>query len=160
MSQTVIHPGVARTASTATGWVAAAPFRAWLRQLMSDTGLPWRVLARAAQVPPSVAKGLLVDERLPQIRHHDAERLIKLAPATFEWLAREPARCETMRLLAWTLGLQGAAPVDIAKFIGTDIVSVRRLMAGAPVWCSKLMQLRAEAACQAWGADPDELLHQ
>ena len=140
-----------------TGWVDAAPFRAWLRQLLSDTGLPWRVLARAAQVQPGVVQRLL--QAPPrQIRRRDAQQLLRLDTATFGWLSREPAPCETVRLLAWTLGLRGAAPVEIAHFIGSDIASVRHLMAGAPIWCSRLMQLRAEAACQAWGADPDELL--
>ena len=36
------HPTPERPGEPTGVWVDAAPFRAWVRQLVSDTGLPWR----------------------------------------------------------------------------------------------------------------------
>ena len=156
-AQAIHHPVIAE----AHCWVDATPFRAWLRQLLSDTGLPWRVLARAARVSPTVVHRLLEQQPnrpLPRLRQLDAKRLLDLRSAGIRRLAVEPTACEPLRMLAWALGLRGASPAEIATFIGTDIIATRSLMAGNPICCTKLMQLRAEAACQAWGVDPDELL--
>lgn len=147
--------------SAESHWVEAAPFRAWIRQLVSDTGLPWRVLARAASVPSGTVQTLLRGQAgrpVQQMRRLDADRLLRLDHRRLHCLASEPASCESLRLLTWSLGLAGFSPDQIGSFIGCDTRSVRVLMAGGSVWCSRLQQLRAEAACEAWGRDPDEVL--
>lgn len=142
-------------------WVDAAPFRAWICQLVSDTGLPWRVIARAAGVHSITVRGLLQGRNgrpVRQLRQLDAERLLRIDHNMLGVLAGEPASCESLRILAWTLGLQGCSPAQVADFIRLDVPSVRLLMTGGAVWCSRLQHLRAEAACEAWGVDPDEML--
>lgn len=147
---------------TAGQWVDATPFRAWVRQLVSDTGLPWRVIARVAQVPSASVQHLLCGRggrHVGLLRQVDAQRLYNLNHRTLAALAGEPARCETLRLLTWSLGLRGCTPEQVAEFIDLPATTVRHLMAGGPIWCSRLQQVRAEAACEAWGIDPDKVLH-
>lgn len=142
-------------------WVASEPFRAWVRQLVSDTGLPWRVIARAAGVPAATVQGLVRGHRgLPvrRILRVEAERLLSLDHDQLAKMAGEPGSYDVLRLLMWSLGLKGCRPEQIAHFVGTDIGAVRSLMAGGVSWCSRIQQLRAEAACEAWGINPDEVL--
>lgn len=145
----------------ASQWVEATPFRAWVRQLVSDTGLPWRVIARLAQVPSATVQHLLCGRggrSVGLLRQVDAQRLYDLNLRSLAALAGEPARCETLRLLTWSLGLRGCTPEQVAEFIDLPATTVRHLMAGGPIWCSRLHQVRAEAACEAWGIDPDQVL--
>lgn len=141
-------------------WVAAPPFRAWLRQLASDTGLGWRVLARAAGVSSATVYGLLrgLDGRpVSALRRADAIRLLRLDLRAVLDLAKEPADSAVLRSLAWCLGLQGRNIAQIAAHTDLDHSSVRLLMSGGNIWCSKLQVVRAEAACEALGVDPQSL---
>ena len=138
--------------------VNAEPFRAWVRQLMSDTGLPWRVIARASRVPSATVYALLrgQDQRsmatLPQL---EAERLFRLDHHRLAYLQQEPADPQQVRLLLLSLAMAGCSNRQIAEFSGIDTLTVRVLMTGDRVWCSRLQQVRAEAACEAWGINPD-----
>lgn len=154
-------PNMPAQASAVNDWVAAAPFSAWVRQLTSDTGLPWRVIARAAAVPSVTVLGLLRGrdgQLVRQLRRVDAERLLHLDHRALAVLGGEPASCQSLRILAWSLGLRGCRPEHVAGFIGVATSDVRSLMAGGAIWCSRLQHLRAEAACEAWGIDPAEVL--
>lgn len=138
-------------------WVAAPPFRAWLRQLASDSGLGWLVLARAAGVSSATVHGLLrgVGGRpARQLRRGDAAALLALDRHRLQHLAAEPGEAAELRTLAWQLGLQGCSVEQIGSCTGLDIRSVRQLMSGGTIWCSRLQILRAEAACEAFGIDP------
>ena len=78
MTITALPPATLTTAP-ATDWVPAAPFRAWVCQLVSDTGQPWRVIARAARVPSTSVLSLLRgrDGRpTRQLRRRDAQALL------------------------------------------------------------------------------------
>lgn len=137
--------------------VEAEPFRAWVRQLMSDTGLPWRVLARAARVPSPTVQALLYgrDGRIVTMLASDiAERLFRLDHHRIAFLTQAPAEIAHMRILLWSLAMAGCTNNRIAEFSGIDVGGVRTLMAGDTLWCSQLQELRAEAACEAWGIDP------
>ncbi|MDI9627925.1 MAG: hypothetical protein QM286_05210 [Acidobacteriota bacterium] len=149
------------TTITAHDWVDAVPFRAWVRQLVSDTGLPWRVIARAAGVSSATVHALLVgrDGRLVRrLRQMDGRLLLQVSHQRLAALDGEPASCDSLRVLAWSLGLRGCRPAEIADFTGVDALSIRTLMAGGPIWCSRLQLIRAEAACEAWGVDPNRVL--
>lgn len=141
-------------------WVAAPPFRAWLRQLASDSGLGWRVLARAAGVSSATVHGLLrgIGGRpARQLRHADAAALLALDCHRLQHLAAEPGEAAELRILAWQLGLHGCSVEQIASSTGLGIGPVRQLMSGGTIWCSRLQILRAEAACEGLGIDPDAL---
>lgn len=149
------------TVITAHDWVDAAPFRAWVRQLVSDTGLPWRAIARAAGVTSATVHALLAGRNghpVRRLRQMDGRLLLQLDHQRLTALAGEPASCDSLRALAWSLGLRGCRPVEIAEFVGVDALSIRNLMAGGSIWCSRLQLLRAEAACEAWGVDPKRVL--
>ena len=149
------------TIITAHDWVDAAPFRAWVRQLVSDTGLPWRAIAHAAGVTSATVHALLAGRNghpVRRLRQMDGRLLLQLDHQRLAALAGEPASCDSLRALAWSLGLRGCRPAEIAEFVGVDALSIRNLMAGGSIWCSRLQLLRAEAACEAWGVDPKRVL--
>lgn len=156
------HPSPEGRGDPSAGvWVDATPFRAWVRQLVSDTSLPWRVIARAAGVPSGTVRTLLCgrDGRpLRKLRHVDASLLLRLDHNKLVALAGEPARAASLRALAWSLGLHGCSPADIASLVGCDIRTINTLMAGGDAWCSRLQHLRAEACCEAWGIDPGQVV--
>ncbi|GAA2181869.1 hypothetical protein GCM10009785_18710 [Brooklawnia cerclae] len=144
----------------ATTWVDARPFRALVCQLVSDTGLPWRVLALIAGVSPATVRALVAsgtDQRLRRLGIADAWRLYRLDQQLIDGLRKEPAPCDELRPLLWALGLCGCQPHDLARFVGADVPTVRSLMAGGSGWCSRLTLIRAIAACHAWGIDPTAL---
>lgn len=154
-------PAAHEVAPSPCDLVDAVAFRALARQLISDTGLPWRALARAAGVDPSIMAQLLMGVNGHEIRmlpRRDAERLLGLTRERLERLRREPAPCSAVRMMAWRLGLEGIGVDRLAGFLAMSGHDLRQLMAGANVWCSRWSMLRAEAACQAWGIDPDALL--
>lgn len=141
--------------------VKAEPFRAWIRQLMSDTGLPWRVLARAAGVSSATVFALLRGHdghpatTLPAA---DAERLFRLDHRRLAYLRQEPANPQHARMLLWSLAMAGCHNHQLAEFSGLDLLAIRTLMAGEAAWCSRLQLLRTEAACEVWGIDPQVAL--
>lgn len=148
-------PRTSRTAAL-DDWVAAPPFRALLRQLVSDSGLSWRVLARAAGVPATTVLGLLrgaAGRPATQLRHLDAAKLWRLSLRSLNELASEQADPAALRSLTWRLGLRGCTVEQIATLTGLPPNSIRKLMAGGNVWCSRLQVIRAEAACEALDVD-------
>jgi len=61
------------------GWVPAAPVRAWLAHLCGATGFDPRIIAAAADVPPSVGRSLSnTTRRLKRMRAIDAQKLLAL----------------------------------------------------------------------------------
>lgn len=137
-------------------WVEAGPFRALVCQLMSDTGQPWPVLALVAGVHPETVHALVtssLDECPRWLRLVDAQRLYELDQRVVEDLHKAPVSDERLRPALWALGLSGHRPEEIAHYIGTDVLTVRSLMAGHRGWCSRLVFIRAMATCQAWGID-------
>ena len=141
--------------------VEAEPFRAWVRQLMSDTGLGWRVLARAAAVRSTTVHALLRgrDGRpLTTLPYVDATRLLNLDHRRLAFMKSEPCDADRVQALLWSLALAGCSNRQIAEFSGIDLLRVRTLMGGDSAWCSLLQQARAEAACEVWGINPD-LVH-
>lgn len=139
-------------------WVAAPPFRALLRQLVSDSGLGWRVLARVAGVPAPTVYGLLRGlngQPVRQLRQGDAAKLLRLDLRLLRELDSEPGDSGVLRTLAWRLGLQGCSIAEIATHTDLAETTARELMSGGAPWCSRLQVLRAEAACEALGLDPE-----
>ncbi|MPN54714.1 hypothetical protein SDC9_202391 [bioreactor metagenome] len=89
---------------------------------------------------------------LPQL---EAERLFRLDHHRLAYLQQEPADPQQVRLLLLSLAMAGCSNRQIAEFSGIDTLTVRVLMTGDRAWCSRLQQVRAEAACEAWGINPD-----
>lgn len=142
--------------------VDATAFRAWVRQLISDTGLPWRAIARAAGVPSSVVAQLLHGvngHHVRMIPRRHAQRLLGLTHRRLAEMATQPAPCSALRMLMWRLGLDGASVEEMARFTTVPPHELRTLMSGSDVWCTRLQMLRAEAACEARGIDPETLIY-
>lgn len=159
MATTTLSPPRS-SGSEPSPWVVAPPFRALLCQLSSDSGLPWRVLARASGVPAVTVHGLLSGRNGRPVRHLraiHANQLMRLNLETFTALAHESASCEKLRPLVRALERTGCTPEQIAKFIKLDAAAVRELLGDGVVWCSQLHLLQAEAACEARGLDLQEL---
>lgn len=144
-----------------TDLVEATAFRALARQLISDTGIPWRVISRATGISATVISQLLKGVNGHEIRmiaRRDAAALLSFNRRKVEDLKAAPAPCPAVRMMAWRLSLEGIEIEQLASFLAIRTFELRRLMAGEDIWCSQLSMLRAEAACQAWGIDPDALL--
>lgn len=157
------RPGLSRPGlpDRAARQIPAGPFRAWVCQLMSDTGLPWRVISRAAQVPASTVLGLLQEPSRTAslaIRADEAARLLRLDRHRFDYFRRVAADPHQMRVLLWSLAVKGCTIAQLAEFSGITRCDLRHLLAAEDVYCTKLQRLRTEAACEAWGIDPDLVL--
>ena len=134
--------------------VAAAPFRAWIIHLMNSSGLPWRVIAKVADVEPAVARGLLfgVNNEFPDvISQKNAQALYDVTPGKLAKLQSTPVPTESLRPYLWALSAHGYPVAKIARYAGLQPRTARAIMASSVVWCSKLNQLHAQAACEAAG---------
>lgn len=134
-------------------WVHSAPFRAHLHRLLGETGLPWRVLAIAAGVPPRVVSSLLFGRRgavLPRLRARDAAGLLLLTPEVLRVASRSPGHGEATRIRVKALRDRGHSLITIARWLGLGVAATAGVLAGTE-WCSEITALRAAAACSAQG---------
>lgn len=98
-------------------WVAAAPFRAHLRNLQSETELPWRALAGHAGVPDRVVRSLLLGRGGRPVRRiapHYARRLLRLHPGELQLRLKDLVPSDTARHCAHLLLGDGWSPTDLA----------------------------------------------
>lgn len=153
MSQTV-SPEVARRHE----WVDAAPFRALLAQLVTQTELHWRIVALAAGIPRPLAHSLIYGRAgrpIGRIRAVDAQALLACRADQLRRLMGQPADLE---LLAWAAGqlCRRASTRQVAQLLGRSSAWLRRLTTQADVWATMREQLLALASCEAWGIDLEE----
>jgi O-phosphoseryl-tRNA(Cys) synthetase len=128
-------------------WVPAAPFRAHLRLLLDDSGLPWPVMAMTAGVSTRLVGRLLgVSDarRLPKLPRDSAMRLFCLSDDRLAELARTrvPA-ADTQRELAELLSL-GCRPADLARYCRLSLAELDALPYGAT--CTELTALLMRSA--------------
>ncbi len=136
------------------GWVLAAPFRAHLRYLIDTTGLPWRALALAAGVEPSVVRGLLhgrAGRPLKRLDPDSAARLLRLSPATVDQMSRRRVPCEGLLREVAELYADGATVEDLSRWLRLPAPQVRALLAGRATYCSALTALLGQALSSARG---------
>ena len=83
--------------------------------------------------------------------------MLSLDLAELQQLAHQRAAARTMRRLLRALHGRGCSARQIGDFVQLDAASVRNLLGDGVVWCSRLQQFQAEAACEAAGIDLDWL---
>lgn len=132
-------------------WVLAAPFRAHVRRLLDQTGLPWPVIALTADLPPSLVRSLLfgrdgrLRSRLPasaarRLLSLDAERL---AGQSRVWVPAGPTASVLAELLS--AGCPPHALAGYCRLSEPELVAVL----DAPL-CTRLTELLAAAARLQW----------
>jgi hypothetical protein len=132
-------------------WVLAAPFRAHVRRLLEQTGLPWPVIALASDLSPTLVRNLLFGRdgrhrsRLPapaarQLLALDAERLLGERRL---WVPAEPAAAVVAELLR-----EGCSPAALARYCRlTEPELIAMLDASL---CTRLTELLARSARLQW----------
>ncbi|HML52323.1 MAG TPA: hypothetical protein PKD84_13085 [Propionicimonas sp.] len=128
-------------------WVHSAPFRAHLRLLLDRTGLPWPVMALAADVPHRLVGRLLNtpgSRRLEKLPAETAQRLLGLTHHTLTELSRQqvPAQ-DTSRILAALLA-DGCPPTQLARYCRLSRSELSATLASPT--CSRLTALLAQSA--------------
>ncbi len=130
-------------------WVDARPFRAHLKDIVSQTGLPWRVVAIASRVPESTVKRLISSDRRPgKIRHCDAQTIISIDPEELIGRAKLQVFAAYTKNLADLLLDSGISLVRLAEFLGLSNQEITALLT-TNIWCRLETQWRAQAACSA-----------
>lgn len=146
-------------------WVVAGPFRAHLRRILDETGLPWRVLAGYAHVPDNVVRALLGREGRPRLRRlapHYAERLLRLDPAVIARDLAAPGSPVWARAAIRALLGAGWTPERIRIVAGLSRAQVTALSSGRSVpspaaQLSRRSELLLSAAVRAHGLAPGGL---
>lgn len=128
------------------GWVPAAPFHARFNELLSDSGLPWRVLALALELPAPLARRLAFGQPgRDRVRVEDAQRLWEASPAALRSLAEEPTAAQPVRRRIRRLRGRGLASAEIARRSGLTRPQLKELEEGCPLHTSRLASLRLQA---------------
>lgn len=138
-------------------WVLATPFRAHLRHLGRTTGVPWRALALAAGVEPTLVRALLHGRGgrpLKRLHPEAARRLLELTPRSVEALRhRRVVAGEVPRRLR-ELRAAGVGTEELADWLQVPRSEVLALLEGPPGCCTQLTALLTEALWSARGLQP------
>ena len=129
----------------------AAPFRAHVRRLLDQTGLPWPVIALAAGLPPALIRNLLFGRdgrhrnRLPasaarRLLALDSERLLGQQRM---WVSAEPTAAVITELLS-----RGCPPLALARYCRLSEPELVAVLEST--LCSRLTELLAHAARWQW----------
>jgi hypothetical protein len=104
-------------------WVDAAPFRAHTRTLITETGLPWRIIAAHAEVSPRALHTLLHGRRTGPVRRLHVSIARSLA-ATSVGSIEEAATLQTdagpVRALLHALTRLGVTQAALSSYISAD----------------------------------------
>jgi predicted transcriptional regulator len=142
---------------TGPDWVEAAPFRAHVRQLITDCGLTWRIVAVLAEVPSAALRHLLHGRQghvVTRVHPMVAERLFSLTAANIADAARRlrPAS-ETCTLLQRLLQ-RGWTAEELSRRCGLPADELINIAGGRQAGCSQLTAAVVKAAAQALWATP------
>lgn len=141
-------------------WVTAAPFRAHLRQLLDQTGLPWRVLAGEAGLPDRVVRTLLhgrAGRPLRRIAPHYARRLLRLDGTDLSDALRELVPAAASHAAAHRLLGSGWSTAHIAVAAELTIPEAEALLLGRLSRVPRRVQALLDAAVRAHGLEPCEV---
>ena len=132
-----------------TLWVSAAPFRYHVHHLMGATGVPWQVIAVAADLPQQQVRTLLFGRdghRRPRLSPYAARRLLALDALQLRKLQVRDLPAHFVADSAQALLDHGVTLVEIATWLDLDLYSTRRLVSGAGQ-CSRTMDIMLRLAC-------------
>lgn len=145
----------------AEAWVDAAPFRARLRDLVAESGLPWRVVGLALGVPAGVVRSLLFGREgraIARIRSLDADRIMTGSVGQLRRLNQLPTDPTRLKLAVSLLSTE-LADQDLCDRLAISPDSLRQIRSGR-TWATQLTGLRAVALCDELGIDLDEWTEQ
>lgn len=138
-------------------WVLATPFRAHLRHLGRTTGVPWRALAIAAGVEPTLVRALLHGRGgrpLKRLHPEAARRLLELTPRSVDALRhRRVVAVEVPRRLR-DLRSAGVGTEELASWLQLPRQEVLALLEGSSPCCTELTAVLTEALWNARGLEP------
>ncbi len=132
-----------------TLWVSAAPFRYHVRHLMAATGVPWQVIAVAADLPQQQLRTLLFGRDghpRPRLSPYAARRLLALDVAQLRRLQVRDLPGSLAMHSAHALLADGALLTEVAEWLSLDVHSTRRLVSGQGE-CSQTMDIMLRLAC-------------
>jgi predicted transcriptional regulator len=139
-------------------WVDAAPFRAHVRRLMSETGVAWRTIGVLADVPSPALDHLLRGRNgRPMRRIHPlmAQRLFHLTEDALSDAAVRPVHGGSTRRLLGLLGTRGWSVDEIARRARLPEAELVAVADGRQIRCSQLLAATVKAAAQAlWNRPP------
>lgn len=138
-------------------WVHAAPFRAKFKDLVFDSGLPWRALAHAIRLPAGVARSLLFGRdgrQVTKIRWVDASRIMTADLEAIRQLDRQPAARDELQL-AITLLAAELSEAQLCAELRISPSQLCRLRAGRG-WATRMTEILAIAACESRGIELEE----
>ncbi|HEY9289929.1 MAG TPA: hypothetical protein VIP98_01500 [Microlunatus sp.] len=133
-------------------WVDPAPFRAHLRRLIRESGVPWRTLAMLAEVPPGPVEHLLLGHAgRPLRRLHPmiANRLFHLTLDVVRDAAVVPIRPGRTGWLLCRLRSRGWSFDELSRRTGLPGRELADLAAGRSRSCSQLTAATVRAIAQA-----------
>ncbi len=137
------------TAQLPTLWVSAAPFRYHVRHLMAATGVPWQVIAVAADLPQQQVRTLLYgrDGRLrSRLSPYAARRLLALDAAQLRRLQVRDLPVHFVTDSARALLADGVSLTEIADWLDLDLHSAKKVVSGVG-GCSQTMDIMLRLAC-------------
>jgi hypothetical protein len=105
----------------ASEWVDAAPFRAHARALITETGLPWRIVAAHAHIAPRALHTLLHGRGngrpVRQIHITVARSLAATSVESIGEAEKEQTDAGPVRALLDALTRLGVAPLSVSRYI-------------------------------------------
>ena len=130
-------------------WVCAAPFRYHVQHLMACTGVPWQVIAVAADLPQQQVRTLLFGRdghRRPRLSPYAARRLLALDVAQLRSLQVRDVGSHVVTDSAKALLADGVSLDEIAEWLDLDLHSTSRVVSGVGA-CSRTMDIMLRLAC-------------
>lgn len=129
-------------------WIEAAPFRAHLRHLISASGVPWRVIATVADIPPSVLQRLLTGRNGRPIRRINpdlARQLLSVSVADLHESRYRPVNAAPVARKLKNLVAAGWTPSDLSSVLGLSQVDLRSVLGGMGE-CTELIAIQVNAS--------------
>lgn len=126
-------------------FVDAVPFRAWARQLVTDSGLGWPVIAVAAGVKVRDLRTLLTCDPNDTIPQPLAARLYALDRHHLRDLVKMPGDRSRLRHHLLALGWFGFTVEQVVELTGINARRVILLTGGAAAPCTAVEQYCAQA---------------
>jgi hypothetical protein len=120
---------------------------------MAVTGVPWQVIAVAADLPQQQLRTLLFGRdghRRPRLSPYAARRLIALDPAHLRRLKLRDLPAHFVADSAHALLAADVPLAEIAEWLDLDLHSTRRVVAGIGE-CSQAMDIMLRLACVQHG---------
>lgn len=128
-------------------WVDAAPFRVHARALITETGLPWRIIAAHAQVSPRALQALLHGRRNGQpVRRLHVSLGRALAATSVESIAEAattPTDAGPVRALLQALHQLGVTQPEVSSYLSAD--DWRQISQTTTLSCSVAVRARVTA---------------